>query len=59
MVLFTSEGKAANWVSVNTNAGIVLDCCGKVGAEPEGETLNLPVNLLFNPHLWPQGLVRD
>lgn len=29
------------------------------GAEPEGEALNLPVYLCYDPHLWPGAIGKD
>lgn len=38
------------WSAVN--AGVVLDCCGEKGAEPEGKAFDLPVNQCSKPHPW-------
>lgn len=40
------------WCGIS-NAGIVVDLCGSrkiKGAELEGKTFDLPVDLCFNPH---------
>jgi len=53
-VLFTSEGKTERiGAAAAVKTGAAPDRLGEEGSEPEGETLNLLVGLLSNPHLRP------
>jgi len=54
-----SLGVGMDWCSVCSNAGTVPVRSGEEGAEQEGETLDLPVHLCSNPHLWSQALGSD
>lgn len=46
------EMRPADWCSTGSNMDIILDHCGSVGDEPEGEALDFPDHLCCNLHLW-------
>lgn len=39
------------WCATSSNAGIVPHRCLQEGAEPEGKTFHLPIDVHSNPHL--------
>ncbi len=44
---------------VACNAGVVVNCVGEEGVNPEGLGLHLPVYQCSNPHVWPPAFSRD
>lgn len=46
-------------VGVNSNVDIVPDCHGEDEAAPEGESLNLPADLVLTFTLWSWSLGSD
>lgn len=47
------QDRQAFWRGISSNMGVAPDDCGEEGAELQGKTLNLSVDLHSNPHLWP------